>query len=295
MGWINGLLQRFAPRAGARNAALVSEDAFTELVADRIRDRLPTRNVSIAGPLALRVDGSIADAAGDGQSMYLDNAWLEYRAGDATSRDDILETYLASLVATFEKVALTVEQIVPIVKDVAWFDTVRALSVDAGEAYDGAYEGLNEDLVVLYAQNTATNLRYIHDSDLAAIDVSRDGLRRRAVGNLRALLAGIEVHRGPVSMVTAGGNFESSLLLFDDLWTREGERLRGVPVAAVPTRELLLFADSADVQAVAKLQAMATDAIADAAYALTDQLFVLGPDGWRRHLSEVIGANALDA
>ena len=183
----------------------------------------------------------------------------------------------------------------PIVKDVGWFDTVRALSVDAGEAYDGAYEGLNEDLVVLYAQNTATNLRYIHDSDLAAIDVSRDGLRRRAVGNLRALLAGIEVHRGPVSMVTAGGNFESSLLLFDDLWTREGERLRGVPVAAVPTRELLLFADSADVQAVAKLQAMATDAIADAAYALTDQLFVLGPDGWRRHLSEVIGANALDA
>lgn len=284
MGWIDRLLQRFTSRAHVRDDSPMGQDAFIELAAERIRARLPARSVAIVGPLQLRVTGS-SDDESDGQSIYLDNAWLRYRAEAAMSRGDILEEHLASLAATFDTVALTVDQVVPIVKGASWLDNVRELTRREGKDYEGAYEWLNEDLLVFYAQDTPTSLHYLNDSDLLGIDVHRDSLRRRAVGNLRSSLAGIEVHRGLVSMVTVGGNFESSLLLFDDLWAREGERLRGVPVAAVPTRELLLFADSADVQAVAKLQAMATDAIADAAYALTDQLFVLGPDGWRRHLS----------
>jgi uncharacterized protein YtpQ (UPF0354 family) len=80
--------------------------------------------------------------------------------------------------------------------------------------------------------------------------------------------------------VIADGNYEASLLLFSDLWAREREKLRGEPVAAVPARDLLLFADSADADAVAQLRQLAAKMRAEATYSLTDRLFVLREDRW---------------
>jgi uncharacterized protein YtpQ (UPF0354 family) len=61
--------------------------------------------------------------------------------------------------------------------------------------------------------------------------------------------------------------------LFDDLRERVSDRCRGDIVVAVPTRDLLLFADAADADAVTRLQTMATQAIQGGNYVLTDRLF----------------------
>jgi hypothetical protein len=48
----------------------------------------------------------------------------------------------------------------------------------------------------------------------------------------------------------------------------------------VPARDLLLFADSADAEAVAQLRQLAAKMRAEAAYSLTDRLFVLREGQW---------------
>ena len=124
-------------------------------------------------------------------------------------------------------------------------------------------------------------LAYLNPEELERLDVQNEELRPLAVRNLRGLLPGIEVHRGDlINMVTADGNYEASLLLFADLWEREREKLRGEPVAAVPARDLLLFADSANADAVSQLKQLAAKMRAEATYALTDRLFVLREGRW---------------
>lgn len=81
-------------------------------------------------------------------------------------------------------------------------------------------------------------------------------------------------------MITADGNYEASLLLFADLWERERGKLCGDPVAAVPARDLLLFADSSNADAIAQLKQLASKMRAEATYALTDRLFVLREGNW---------------
>jgi hypothetical protein len=48
----------------------------------------------------------------------------------------------------------------------------------------------------------------------------------------------------------------------------------------VPARDLLLFADSANANAVAQLKQLASKMRAEATYALTDRLFVLRDGNW---------------
>ena len=43
-----------------------------------------------------------------------------------------------------------------------------------------------------------------------------------------------------VWMVNAGGNFEASLLLDEEIWNNHRFRMAGGPVAAVPERDILL-------------------------------------------------------
>jgi uncharacterized protein YtpQ (UPF0354 family) len=150
-----------------------------------------------------------------------------------------------------------------------------------GRPQEKIHEDINDELVVVYAIDTPSNIAYINADELESLGVERDQLRALAVRNLRGLLPKIEVQRGEkLSMVIADGNYEASLLLFSDLWARESERMRGEPVAAVPARDLLIFADSADAEAVAYLRQLAAKMRAEASYGLTDRLFVLRDDRW---------------
>jgi uncharacterized protein YtpQ (UPF0354 family) len=175
------------------------------------------------------------------------------------------------------------DAIIPIVKDRSWLEEIRQSMQRMGSdsVQDNVYEDINDDLVVVYAIDTPSNIAYLSPDELENLGVQREELRALAVRNLRGLLPGIEVHRGDlVNMVTADGNYEASLLLFADLWERERGKLRGEPVAAVPARDLLLFADSANPAAVAQLKQLAAKMRAEATYALTDRLFVLREGRW---------------
>lgn len=264
---------------GSGRAPALAPVAFTEEMARRVRIAAPDVEVLVPGELQLE----LASDTDSGGKVYLDNAYRMYCGLPPAEREEMMERFVRSFADATRGFEPTRDAIIPIVKDRAWLGEVEAsVRAQGGESQEKVFEPLNDDLAVVYAIDTPNNIAYLSPDMLDALGVDRGELRALAVRNLRGLLPGIEVQRGEkLGMVVADGNYEASLLLFDDLWAREGERLRGPTVAAVPARDLLLFADGADADAVAQLQALATKMHAEATYALTDRLFVRDNDGWR--------------
>lgn len=252
--------------------------AFAEEVARRVRAAVPEIDVKVVGELELAID--MTDEGGN--RAFLHNAYQMYQGESPKRRDDLIDRFVASFAEAAKGLERSPEAIIPVVKDRAWLVEIEAsMRQMGGQGQDKVYEHLNDDLVVVYAIDTPSNIAYLNPEELARLGVERDALRALAVRNLRGLLPGIEVQRGEkLNMITADGNYEASLLLFSDLWEREREKLRGEPVAAVPARDLLLFADSADADAVAQLRQLAAKMREEAAYSLTDRLFVLREGQW---------------
>ena len=258
---------------------LMNPDDFTEEVARRVRLAAPQLDVQVVKALELAINMS----EDGGNRAFLDNAYQMYQGESARKRSDVIDRFVRSFAEAAAGLERSRDAIIPIVKDRGWLEEIR-LSMQrmgSGKAQENVYEDINDALIVVYAIDTPSNIAYLSPDELESLGVQREDLRALAVRNLRGLLPGIEVHRGDlVNMITADGNYEASLLLFADLWEREREKLRGEPVAAVPARDLLLFADSANPDAVAQLKQLASKMRAEATYALTERLFVLREGNW---------------
>ena len=58
-------------------------------------------------------------------------------------------------------------------------------------------------------------------------------------------------------------------------------RMAGPPMVSVPARDLLLFVDSTKPEAVAELRRLTQHMWGNAAYAVSDALFIATPEGWQ--------------
>lgn len=98
-----------------------------------------------------------------------------------------------------------------------------------------AHDDLNKELVVVYALDDATRVRYLTARDVSALD--RVELKALALANLKRLLPKIEMRNdGDVAIVSAGGDYEASLLLLDDIWSGGQIQMNGDIVVAIPAR-----------------------------------------------------------
>jgi uncharacterized protein YtpQ (UPF0354 family) len=253
--------------------AALSKEAFTLEYVSVLRAALPGHKLEIVEPLHVK----ITDAKGESSSAFLDNAFRQYES-DPDSRQDIIEQHVAARVeAEEEPEPLNPANIIPVIKDRAWLEEVKR-SVAAGggkEPFDQVVEDLNDVLVIVYAEDTPRNIRYFSTGDLAKAGVERAQLRALAVANLRRVLPKIELHDSPlVAMLTAGGTYESSLLLLDDLWAGDQLEVNGDYVVAVPSRDLLLITGSRNQEGLARLRELAKEVASTGSYTLTSELFV---------------------
>lgn len=110
------------------------------------------------------------------------------------------------------------------------------------------------DLVLVYAVDRELGIAHLPRPELEMLGLAEPDLRDLALSNLARKMPQGEVQGddGPMRMLVAGGNYESSLLLFPSVW--EGLPFRGSPLAVVVARDLLLFADDAMPGAAAALR-----------------------------------------
>jgi uncharacterized protein YtpQ (UPF0354 family) len=76
-----------------------------------------------------------------------------------------------------------------------------------------------------------------------------------------------------VRLISAGGNYESSLLLLDDIWSSGQIAVDGAIVVAVPANDALFVTGSNNHIGIRRMREIARK-IVDGPYGLTQSLFV---------------------
>lgn len=226
--------------------------------------------------LELRITGSSSQ---NEQTVFLDNAYQAYKAAPSAGHD-VINRYVTALVESVNTSSseLQRDRIVPIIKDRAWLEEIRAgvkpKGVNAAKLKQ-VWEDYNDDLVIVYAEDSPKNIRYLDSDDLAKIKLAPADLRELAVQNLRRLLPNVELRgSGDRYILTAGGDYEASFLLASQIWSSDQIKVPGEIVVAIPARDMLLITGSNSREGIAAVRKQAAEIARTAPYRLTPQLFV---------------------
>jgi len=195
-------------------AEMLTPPAFTEEFARALARTRPSANVSVAGDLKL----TIKETDGLVRNIQLNNAYNEYKL-DPQRFDDLVATFSAIFSQSASKEAgLDRTRIVPVIKDRQWLDELHNTLKARGTPQQHLAERYNNELVIVYAQDDPNRMRYLTtDEDFG---LSREALRALAIDNLKRLLPKIAILvYDEVMLVTAGGDYEASLLLIDEIWS----------------------------------------------------------------------------
>lgn len=266
----------------------LTEQEFTDVFIEHIKKENPVLKIKKKGHLEFLLIGKDDYE----QSVFLDNAYKEYKL-DTGDLDGIIDKFSKASLETMKTHgddSVDLERIVPVIKDSAYPAEVKQSLKEAGydtSKMDHYYEELNDSLLVLYAVDTVNNIRYLNKDDIEKLELEPNKLREKAIKNLDKILPEIK-KRGSegVYMVTADGTYEASLLLFDNIWTSENFKVNGDFVIAVPSRDLLLVTGSKDSEGISKISSIAADAIKEASYYLTSELFIRKGDKWEPFINK---------
>lgn len=254
----------------------LSPDAFTDYYVASLKQASPSLEVEVVHELELKV----SEEGSDNQfQTFLDNAYAAY-INDQEARDEIIEQFVASQIETFEmhkRPGIDPERIVPIVKDRQWMTSVmEAMEENEVDFPPPLFRTYNSELQVFYAEDSEHNIRYLNTENLEKLSYSEDELYDLACGNLKRMLNGnIEVSgTDGIYMLTAGGNYETSLMLFNSLWRGNFLEVMGRTVISIPTRDLLLVTGSEDEEGIERIRQVGEQALQDTPYCVTPVLFV---------------------
>jgi uncharacterized protein YtpQ (UPF0354 family) len=262
---------------GCSNSGTESREKFTEEYAASLRSALPDVTVKITGPLEVRTVGK----AGGETTCFLENAYTDYKASPA-DKADVIKRYTGSFVETLHSAgasdAIDTTRIVPVIKDKAYLqevkESLKARGVDVSKM-NQVFEEYNSELVIVYAEDTPSNMRYFNADDLKKTGLQLSDLRSLAVKNLLRLVPDIKFQGSDGTyMVTAGGDYEACLLLSRSLWEGGQMKVDGEYVVAIPSRDLLLVTGSENKAGIEKLREIAAKMTKEASHGLTPLLFI---------------------
>jgi uncharacterized protein YtpQ (UPF0354 family) len=205
-------------------------------------------------------------------TTQLDNAWSECRE-NPPARIEWCERLLRSLPVTSSTPDARARNIVPLIRDRQFLDQVpQGGSIKA--------EHLVADLWIVYAEDTPQSLRYLTGD----FPTSFPELRQQAIRYLRSTLPEVRGHgNGPCYMLTAGGNFEASLLLLNEIWDQQAQRVDGELVASVPSRDVVMFTGSHSQAGLTELRAVVHRIHSSGSYPISETLLVWRHGAWQEY------------
>jgi uncharacterized protein YtpQ (UPF0354 family) len=257
--------------AGPAAADNLSPRAFADAGATAAATALPTARVMVTGNLQLQIN--YGDGSGSA-TLSLSNAYDLYLHHPEHLKE-VISTYVAAIpppAPTAKANGIDRSRIVPVVKNRQRFDHVQRLYGAEGKGLQYSEGPFTSELVVVYAEDNSTAMRFLSTAD----DIGDRGqLNDLAVANLIQLLPKIEMRAGADKtwLISAGGDYESSLLLLSDLWSSGQIKVDGEIVVAVPAKDALLVTGTRNAAGVARLRKFAAE-VASGAYGLTKVLFI---------------------
>jgi uncharacterized protein YtpQ (UPF0354 family) len=215
--------------------------AFDETCLQKIRQQFPSAT-AIYDP----ANHSIHVSLGGGEStVYTGNLWrIIENPGEAQyEKEQAFGRWLEAVTASFsDKRCLTAESIIPQIKDEVYFQQTGP----DGLVVPCVREHLVGDLWIAYGIDSPSSITSLQPAELDELGIPHGQLRDLAISNLRRILPAVERHGDGSTyyMLTAGGDYTASLLLFDEVWEEQIPSVEGDIVAVVPSRDVLLFTGS---------------------------------------------------
>lgn len=112
--------------------------------------------------------------------------------------------------------------------------------------------------------------------------IKRDQLKELAIENLRRILPPVEQHGGdPYYMLTAGGDYVASLVLFDDLWSKLENDVEGNVVVGIPSRDVLLYTSDKSPEGIAAMRKAIENITATEGYLVSTTMLRRHSNGWK--------------
>ena len=262
-------------RVGASKTDL-SHAEFCALCANALRDLFKDATIE-QGDSMEEIRGKLS--SGESITIFLSNLWSQTRGspdGRAQEIERFLTAMMKSAVAT---PAHDKNSIVPMIKDEQY---LKEISRPPATEDTTVTEHLAADLWIVYAFDTPEAMLTMQRRHLRELELKTQELRPLAIENLRRILPPIMRHGdGPVYLLTAGADYVASLLLFEDVWDELQETIEGDIVAAVPSRDVLLFTDSTSKEGIEELRASITRIINSGGYLVSSTMFRRTADGWK--------------
>jgi uncharacterized protein YtpQ (UPF0354 family) len=248
-------------------SAHLDADGFTQLFAEAARARLKGAKVSVPEPLTV----TTTLANGKAITIHLDNLWAQVQ-DSPSERAAGCERFIRLIATTDDRPKAASSKIVPVIKDTTYVQLAAKKPLKA--------EHLVADLWIVYAYDSPESLQYMLASDPGGLPQ----LRKQAIRYLRRTLPPVERHgNGPCYMLTAGGCFEASLLLLDEIWDEQAKAVDGELVAAVPARDLLLFTGSRSQAGLKTLRTAVQQTMEHGSYQVSKTLLVRRRGHWEEY------------
>lgn len=136
-------------------------------------------------------------------------------------------------------------------------------------------------LRVAYVLDAGGTLRLLTEGEVREAGLASDELRRAALSNLQTRFGETGVRLAPygrIVAVLADGNFEATMMLWDDLWPHLHERLGPELYAVAPARDILAVAGP---DGVRELREVVARAWPGGDHLLTRGVFVRVEGAWR--------------
>ncbi|MCB9278070.1 MAG: DUF1444 family protein [Lewinellaceae bacterium] len=210
---------------------------------------------------------------GNDLTHYLNNAYAEY-VREKYDKNEIIDRYIRAALTLYQpKPEYSHDRIVPNIRDRRYLEELRRIRQNKEIEY--VYEEYNDELYIFYAQDTEHSISYLVKDNIEEYSIETAGLKERAIKNLLNILPNIESQgENGYFMLTAGGNYEASLILVESIWTPENFNIKGEIVIGVPARDLVLITGSEDKEGLERLKSTVFEVNQTGNHLVSDKLYI---------------------
>lgn len=245
--------------SGFSQKSKMTKTEFTAYYLNSLKTSSPDVRYNILKDLIIK-----SDYQGNSFTHYLENAYKEYiQVPD--SINEIIKKYISSSLELYKpKEDVNVNHIIPMVKPLDHL----------AQAQWPVHEKYNEQLIIVYGEDTEKSINYITEEDLDKLNISRDTLLGFAKRNLKAILPDIQRMGNDGSYgIACGGDFEACLILLEDLWTYENFPVDGDFVIAIPNRDILFITGTNNKPEIERIDKIAQESYNNGNHPISPILF----------------------
>jgi uncharacterized protein YtpQ (UPF0354 family) len=274
--------------AAAAFAAGMSEQAFTDTFVQQAKAALVDLEIKVVGPLHLQTKSKDGAEA----TIYLTNAYTQY-----TSNPDALQAIIGNHLAAMKVSEQAIDpkskdSIFAVIKPADYVSNVAAQSAKAGVNREISFvvENLNDDLRVLYVLDTESSMQMLTKEGVKKTGVEESALRSIAAKNLGKYFSEKQVRierlertgKSTIYQVLLDENYEASILLLDQYWTRKNFDVAGDIIVFVPARNVVIVTGSEDEEGLRLASRVAQSGYDELGYAISPYGYRRNAGGWTR-------------